>query len=63
MKKRLKKLGLHRETLHRLSRQALSQAIGGTDGILYTGCGSECSACGRVCQAPVEEIEQPVMTC
>jgi hypothetical protein len=63
MKKSLKKLTLHRETLHTLT---LRRALGGVDdGIFYTGCGSECSACGRVCEpaGPIEEVEQPVLTC
>ncbi len=42
MKKHAKKLQLHRETVHHLNAEALSQANGA---IMWTGCVSGCTAC------------------
>lgn len=51
MKKSLKKLQLHRETVQNLDGSALAGAKGGDE---WTGCMSDCSACGRDCAlAPV----------
>lgn len=58
MKKNLKKLALSRETLHNLTA-VRGGALAG-DGIVDTGCGSECSACGRVCEAAPLQPAQPV---
>lgn len=48
MKKNLKKLVLSKETLNNLSQPALKGAQGGLlmkDGIVDTGCNSECTEC------------------
>lgn len=45
MKKREKKLQLHRETVRQLDPAALAKAQGGID---WTGCNSECTECGQV---------------
>lgn len=56
MKKSLKKLSLSRETLHNLTG-IRGGALAG-DGIVDTGCGSECSACGQVCEAaPAQPVQ------
>lgn len=49
MKKNLKKLVLNKETLQSLNKPSLKEALGGLalmrDGIVETGCGSECTMC------------------
>lgn len=48
MKKSLKKLALNKETLQSLTQPSLQEALGGNlmrDGIVDTGCNSECTAC------------------
>jgi hypothetical protein len=45
MKKREKKLQLHRETVLKLDTKDLVKAQGGID---WTGCMSECTECGGV---------------
>ncbi len=51
MKKNLKKLALHRETLHALEGGALQAAVGG---VSLNTCGSPCTAACTVypCYAP-----------
>jgi hypothetical protein len=44
MKKREKKLNLHRETVLRLDAAELRRVQGGDE---WTGCMSECTECGR----------------
>ncbi|MFL6234306.1 MAG: hypothetical protein ACJ76N_14315 [Thermoanaerobaculia bacterium] len=45
MKKGVKKLRLHRETLRRLTDRSLGAAVGGIT--LGTRCGTECDTCDR----------------
>lgn len=48
MKKNLKKLVLNKETLQSLTKPSLKEALGGAlmrDGIVDTGCNSECTEC------------------
>lgn len=48
MKKNLKKLVLNKETLQSLTKPSLKEALGGLavgDGIVDTGCNSECTQC------------------
>lgn len=48
MKKNPKKLVINKETLKTLTRPALKEAMGGVelhDGIVWTGCMSECTEC------------------
>jgi hypothetical protein len=54
----VKKLALSRETLGRLSDQALREAAGGAKTLSCNW--SDCDTCGIICSAPIQTCVCPV---
>ena len=56
----VKKLALSKETLHRLSEQALRGAAGGCSKITNSCNWSDCDTCGIICSTPHASCTCPI---
>ncbi|HEY2295544.1 MAG TPA: class I lanthipeptide [Thermoanaerobaculia bacterium] len=56
----VKKLALSRETLRRLSDQALREAAGGANTAVTSCQWSECDTCGIICSTPLASCTCPI---